>query len=294
VKRREISPALMGSVALHVAVAAALLISWPFERNLKLGSAVPVTIVANAPADDLRAAVQAPEAQTAQAEQPTPQAPPEPTPPAPQPAPEPPAPQPEPRPAPQPKPAPQPTPAPQKAPKPLEKAPTPKPEPAKPAEKPHPAPKAEAKPKPERTLDLDALASSLSKMTRSSGGKASSAAKGPARAETAPQARPAMGAAEAAAALNGLTEELQRRWNPNCDVAEARDVLVHVTFVLNAGGGVMGDVRAQIRGPANPASRAAADRAVSAVYAAAPFRTLPREFYGQPIGVNFDAKKACS
>ena len=38
----------------------------------------------------------------------------------------------------------------------------------------------------------------------------------------------------------------------------------------------------------------AADRAISAVYAAAPFRTLPREFYGEPIRVNFDASKACS
>ena len=39
---------------------------------------------------------------------------------------------------------------------------------------------------------------------------------------------------------------------------------------------------------------ATADRAVSAVYAASPFRTLPREFYGQPIRVNFDASKACT
>ncbi|MDB5445924.1 MAG: hypothetical protein JWQ97_1241, partial [Phenylobacterium sp.] len=53
-------------------------------------------------------------------------------------------------------------------------------------------------------------------------------------------------------------------------------------------------VQAQIRGAQTAAARTAADRAVSAVYAAAPFRTLPREFYGQSIGVNFDAQKACS
>ena len=259
-RRREISPALMGSVALHALVAAALLISWRFERNLKLGSVVPVTIVANAPADELRAAIEAPQTQSAQVEQPTPEAPPTPVPPAPQPSPQPPAPQ----------------PAPAKA-------------------QPQPAPKPSQQPaKPEKSLDLDALAASLSKMSKPAGGKASSAAKGQPRPETATQARPALGTAAAAAALNGLTDDLQRRWNPNCDVAEAREALVHVTFTLDSSGGVVGDVHAQIRGAQNPASRAAAQRAVSAVYAAAPFRTLPREFYGQLIGVNFDAKKACS
>ena len=39
--RREVSPAFLGSVALHAAVAAALLITWPFARDLKVGSVVP-------------------------------------------------------------------------------------------------------------------------------------------------------------------------------------------------------------------------------------------------------------
>jgi periplasmic protein TonB len=39
---------------------------------------------------------------------------------------------------------------------------------------------------------------------------------------------------------------------------------------------------------------AAATRARSAVFAAAPFRTLPREFYGERISVNFNAREACS
>jgi outer membrane biosynthesis protein TonB len=243
VTRREISPALLGSLALHLAAAAALLVSWPFTRDLKLGSVVPVTIVANAPPADLRAALQAPETQAAQTEQPVPDAPPE------------------------------------------LSAPQPQPEPTPPkADQTH-------KPveQPQKSLDLDSLAASLTKLA-----KPASAARGAARPETATQARPALGSAAASSALAGLTEELQRRWNPNCDVAEARAVVVRVTFTLNSGGGVQGEVQSQIRGPQTAAGRAAAQRAVSAVYAAAPFRTLPREFYGQPIGVNFDAQQACS
>jgi outer membrane biosynthesis protein TonB len=222
-----------------------------------------VTIVTNAPPAELRAAIPAPEPQPAQAEQPVPQAQPEPVPPVPQPTP---------RPAPQP--------APQPPAKPAPPAPTPKPAP-KPA------------PKPEKTLDLDALAASLSKMTKSA--KPTSAAKGAPRPETAAAARPALGSAAAAAALNGLAEELQRRWNPNCDVADARAVVVQVTFNLNGGGAVVdGSVHAQVRGPDTPAASSARIRAISAVYAASPFRSLPREFYGQSIRVNFDASKACS
>jgi protein TonB len=240
--RRELSPAFMGSIGLHALIAAAFLITWPFARDLKVGAVVPVTIVSNAPPADLRAAAEAPDYQSAQAEEIAPEALPEPVPPAPQPA-----------------------------------QPSPQPQPAA---------------KPQKSLDLDALAASLSKLSHAA--KPASAAKGAARPETAPQARPALGTAAAAAALSGLTEELQRRWNPNCDVAQARAVLVQVVFTLNSGGGVQGDAEAQIRGAATPAARTAADRAVSAVYAAAPFRTLPREFYGQPIRVNFDASKACS
>ena len=71
----------MGSVALHALVAALLMISWRYTRDLKLGSAVPVTIVANAPPGELQQAQVAPEVQAAQAEQPQAQAKPEPVPP---------------------------------------------------------------------------------------------------------------------------------------------------------------------------------------------------------------------
>lgn len=253
---------MLGSVLLHTAVAVALLISWNFARNLKVGSAVPVTIVSKAPATDVRKAEQAPVEQTAMADEPVPEAPPESTPPAPQP-----------------KPAPPP--------------PTPKPTPTPPKPVPAPAPVKPAPPaKPEKSLDLDALSASISKLQKTP--KPSSAAKGPARPETALQARPALGAGVSAAALSGLTDELQRRWNPNCNVEGGRDVQVRVTFVIGAGGQVIGNVASQIKGAQSPVSRTAAERAVSAVYAAAPFRNLPREFYGDKIAVNFNAREACS
>ena len=274
-RRREISPALLGSVALHALVAAALLISWRFTRELKLGSVVPVTIVSDAPSGELPQAQQAPEAAPAQTEEPQPQAPPQPVPPAPQPAPAPPAPQPAPakaQPAPTPKPAPKPV-------KQVDKTPTAKPQ---------------APAKPEKSLDLDALAASLSKMSKPAGGKPSSAAKGPSKAATAPVTGPALSASAQAAALNGLKDAVERRWNPNCDVAGGRDVQVSVFFRIDSTGQVVGDVRSQIRSAQSDVARAGADRAVRAVYAAAPFRSLPRELYGQNFKLNFDAKDACS
>jgi outer membrane biosynthesis protein TonB len=278
VKRREISPALMGSVALHTAVAAALLISWRHPRDLKIGAVVPVTIVSNAPPADLSPAIEAPEAQTAQVEQPTPEAPPEPVPPAPTPAPQPPAPQPAPA-KPQP-PAPKPVATPKPAPTPI---PTPKPPP-----KPQPPTKAE------KSLDLDALAASVSKLSKPSGAKASSAANGAARPETATQARTGQGAAVSAAAMNGFIEDLQRRWNPNCGVQGGRDVTVRATFQVGSSGQLASDVATQANGPNPPVTAAAAVRAASAIQAAAPFRSLPREYYGQRISVNFNAREACS
>jgi outer membrane biosynthesis protein TonB len=147
------------------------------------------------------------------------------------------------------------------------------------------------KPKPEKTFDLDALAASLSKAAP----KPSSAARGANRAETALQARQTAGAGAAAAAMSGLADELQRRWNPNCAVEGGRDVQVRVVFELGAGGQVVGQVASQIlQGGSGPVARAAADRAVRAVYAAAPFRDLPREFYGERIAVNFNARNACA
>lgn len=256
--RREMSPALVGSIALHGAVAAALLISWPWARTLKVGSVVPVTIVSNAPAGDPPPAVEDTVEQTAMVEDPAVDAPAEVQPPPPQPAP--------------------PTPAP---------APTPK---AVAAEKPAPR-------KPEKSLDFAALEASVSKLVPKSQPKAASAEKGPARAATSPQPRQTTGTdpAAASAAMAGLADELQRRWNPNCSVEGGRTVQVRVVFALTPSGQVLGDPTWQIlRGPQSAVGQAAAERAVRAVYAAAPYRNLPREFYGDRIAVNFNAREACS
>lgn len=258
---------MIGSVALHALAAIALLISWNFARDLKVGSVVPVNIVANAPETNLREVEQAPVEQQAATPEPAPAAPAQ-------------------------------SAAPPEPPKPLPPPPTPKPQPTpKPVEqKPAPAPAKPAPPaKPEKSLDLDALSASISKMSKPAPAKPSSAAKGPARPETAQQARPALGTgAAAAAAISGLAEDLQRRWNPNCDVEGGRDVLVRVYFTIGAGGQVVGDVASELRSGKGSVGQAAASRAVSAVYAAAPFRNLPREFYGQKISVNFNAREACS
>jgi hypothetical protein len=69
---------------------------------------------------------------------------------------------------------------------------------------------------------------------------------------------------------------------------------VKVNFQLGVGGQVVGDVVPQIQGPRTPVAQAAADRAVRAVYAAAPFTRLPREFYGERVAVNFNAREACA
>ena len=234
------------------------MISWG-NRDLKVGAIVPVTIVSNAPDVDTRPADQGPETQSAMTADPVADAPPEPVPP---------------------QPLPTPSMPPTKAARPAEKAPTLTTKPAtRPAEK---------------AFDLDSLEASLTRPARNTPQRPSSAAKGPTRPETAPVARQTVGSGLAAgAAVAGMTEELQRRWNPNCDVEGGRDVVVRVTFQLGATGQVVGEVVPQIQGARSPVATAGAERAVRAVFAAAPFRGLPREFYGDRVAVNFNAREAC-
>lgn len=260
-RRIEVSPAALGSLALHVGVAVAMMVHLG-SRELKVGSVVPVTIVSNAPPADPPPAVQGPEELPAQTEAPTP----EPVPPTP----EPPAPTPKPTPAP-----PQPTPA-----------PTPK---AAPPKATQPAPKPVQK-----GLDLDALDASLAP-SKPTGGRASNATKGPPRAATSPTPRDTIGdVLGASQAMAGLKDELQRRWNPNCDVDGGRDVQLSVTFLIGAGGALSGTPTSEITSARNDVSQAAADRAVRAVYAASPFRNVPRDYYGQRVKVNFKAREACA
>lgn len=273
--RQDLSPALIASAVLHATVAILLMIQWPWARDLRIGTVVPVKIVTNAPSTDLRPAIEAPTEQTALTETPVPDAPLEAAPPAPEPTPTPPA----------------PTPAP--PPKPVPPKPTPTPKAATPAPKPAPPQKTPPPKTAEKALDFDALLASVSKSK--AGGRPSSAQKGPSRPETATQARPAAGTGLSASALAGLTEELQRRWNPNCDVEGGRDVRLEVTFGLGSAGQVVGNVTAAGQeNSSNAVVKAAAERAIAAVYGASPFRTLPRELYGQRFKVKFDARTACS
>lgn len=262
--RRETSPALLGSLLLHVTFAALLIISWSLNRNLKEGSVVPVTIVSTAPpSDDVRPAEQAPIEQSAATDEPVPTAPMEAAPPAPQPKPTPPPPTP--------------------APTPKLVKPIPTPAPAK------PAPPA----KPEKSLDLDALSASISKMTRPA--KPSSAPKGPAHAETAPVARQTVGTGVSALAMNGLVTQLRRHWNPNCEVEGARDVNIKVTFAIGANGQVdPGSASANgAENSANPVVKAAAERAIRSVYTVASLKLITPDFYGQRVSANFTGNEAC-
>lgn len=259
---QERSKALIASAVLHAGVVIATLITWPWARELRVGAVVPVNIVSNAPSTGLRQAVQAEEEAPAQVEEPVPDAPP------PEPLP----------PQPQPQPTPTPTPAPSaKAPAPKATQPAPK----------RPAPKTDSS----SSDFLDSLAADMAKLSKSS---KASGARGPTRAETAREARPNIGDGASASAMQGMAEELQRRWNPNCEVEGGRDVRVRVTFRLGAGGRVVGEVSAGGQEQSsNPVVKAAAERAIRAVYAASPFTQLPREFYGSPIAVNFNAREAC-
>jgi periplasmic protein TonB len=256
---RERSPALIASLALHLALVAATMITWPWAKELKVGSVVPINIVSSAPPTGVSQAVQAEEVLEAQTEEPVPEAPP------PEPLPPPPAPQP----APAPTPAPKATPP--KATQPAPKKPTPKTEKSS-------------------TDFLDSLAADVAKISKT---QKSSGARGPTRPATAQQAQPDAGAGLSAIAMAGLTEELQKNWNPNCTVEGGREVKVRVTFTVAAGGRVVGKVTAGgLERSSDPIVQAAADRAIRAVYQASPLERLPSSYRGQ-ITANFNPRDVC-
>ncbi len=257
----NLSPAILASGLLHGLALAAALMSWPQkDRPIDLGSAVPVNIVTQGPVANVRPAEQGVEDIEAMTEDPAPDAPPTPAAPTPAPAPTPPA------------------PTPKAAATAASKA-----APTKPAAKPAPA------------FDLDALAATVARRA-AAGGARSNAARGPTRQETAVQARPAVGASNAmiGSALGVLAAELQRRWNPNCEVEGGSSIDIRVGFRLIQGGRIAGEVESSGSTASDPVVKAASDRAVRAVRAAAPFESLPQELFGQKIVVNFNAQKACA
>ncbi|HEY1752317.1 MAG TPA: energy transducer TonB [Caulobacteraceae bacterium] len=259
-RRESRVPALIGAALLHLAVLALVLLA-PNHLPKPIGSSVPINIVSSAPFTDTRPAVQAPQSEAAAAPTPVPQAPPQP-------------------------------PAPQVAPPAFtQTAPTPPKVQPKPV--PTPQPSAKATPQPaQKAFDFNQLQHIIDHARHTTGAAASSAPKGPARPETAPQARPDAGRGVSQSDLVGLQQLLERLWNPNCDVAGGSAVKVQVHFTVDLTGGLLGRPSAGgLEHSSDPVVAAAALRALDAVRQATPYA---EPYYGQPITVNFDAKEACA
>ena len=260
VQRRESrGPALIAAIVLHVGLFLAVV--W-FSRPafMPTGNSVPINIVATGPTTDSRPAQAAPIAQDAQTPEPVPQAK----------APE-----------------PQPTP-PQPVVKQVQPAPpTPV---ARPVPKPVPT-QAKAAPTPARdAFSLDALQASIAKAAHSAPAKPANARRGPARVETAPEARVDAGTGVSQSDIAGLRDLLQRLWNPDCTTDEK--VVITVRFTVSFDGRIQGRVAAGGQdSSSDPVVFAAARRAIDAVHQAAPYAETYR---GQTIVVPFDAKKACA
>jgi outer membrane biosynthesis protein TonB len=261
IRRRESkAPALLAAAALHVGVFLALVYLARPSMDLPVGTAVPINLVASAPTTDSRAAEAAPETQEAAVDTPVPQAK-APTPPPAPPTPVPPAPR---------------APA-------LEK-PTPKPAPQKPS-RPVPTPA-------KSTFSLDALQASIAKTAHSAPPHPAFARRGPTRAETAPVARVDAGQGVSQSDIAGLSQLLERLWNPNCNAAGGDTVVIPVKYTVSFDGHVIGRiVLGGHAGSSDPVVTTAARRAIDAIHEAEPYAET---FRGQTFTVIFDAKKACA
>lgn len=275
---RRPSPAVLGSIALHLGVASLALISFPRSEPRPLPSSVPVSIVSDieiaAAAPDNPQEELSPDDGATAPPPPEPEVtppPPEPTPPAPTPPP----------PAPRPTPTPTPRPPEKKAPTPAPTPPRPAPPTPAPPTKSQPTPPRPAPPRREESLDLDALA-------------------GPPR-PTGTTGRPAagqQGAGQASQAtgpqIAAMFNKVYETWNVFivCDMEGARDMRIQVDVTLSADGRIT-------RGPtlvnarSGPVYRAAADEAIRALRAAAPF-DAPRGFTGGDFRPTFNIQRACA
>jgi outer membrane biosynthesis protein TonB len=257
--RESMAPSALAALALHLAVFLALVLLGR-SALAPMGTAVPITIVSKAPTTDSRAAEADRQTQTAQVETPVPEAKTPPPPPAP----------------------------PQPAPKAEVPAPTPKPVPK-------PVLKAKAQPTKsppaKSSFNLDALQASLTKYSHPSPPKPSFARQGAARPETAPIARVDAGSGVSQSDISGLSQLLQRLWNPNCDAEGGDTVVVPAKFSVGDDGRVVGRVTEGGRETSpDPAVFAAARRAKDAIHQAEPYAEVYR---GKSFTVIFDAKKAC-
>lgn len=250
-------PALVAAVALHLTLFALLVLFPSKPKLLPVGSSVPINIVSSEPFTNTRPAIQAPETQAAAAPTPTPQAPPQP--PAAELAP------------------------PQFSPTSSQAAKAPKPAATQPSTRPAPA---------QASIDWNHMQQMIEHAQRTTGAQASSAARGPTRAETAPQARPDAGQGLSMSDQLGLQQLLERLWNPNCDAPGGSAVKLQVKFIVGLSGRLLGTPNAGgMEGSGNPVTAAAARRAVDAIREAEPYA---EPYYGQTITVNFDAKEACA
>lgn len=268
-RRASLTPAFLAAVTLHVGVFLIALYA-PRPPMGPLGTAVPITLVARGPTTDSRPAEAAPVTQSAQTESPVPQAK----------APEPP-------PAPAARPAP---PAPKIPPvKTVKPTPQPKPTPAPVKAQPQPAPPQ----KPTRdTFSLDTLAADVAKARRASPPRPASGARGPARAETAPEARVDAGQGVSQTDIAGLSQLLERLWNPSCNTAGGDAVVIPVKFTVSYDGHVIGRIVLGGHGASSdPVVSTATRRAIDAIHQAEPYADT---FRGQTFTVIFDAKKACA
>ena len=258
-------PSLAAAAALHLGLFAAVMLLGRPPMTLSSGVAVPITLVADAPHDDARAAVAAPEAQAATTPAPVERAPP-------------------------------PEPAPAKV-----SPPPPAPAPPRAVAKPRPIPKVEtptpiAKPTPAKSrapspaFNLDALEASIAKTAHPS--KPALARQGSARAETATQARVATGQGVSQSDMQGLQQLLERLWNVNCAAEGGGTVVVPVKFTIGPDGTILGPVTGggQERS-SDPVIYAAARRAIDAAHRAEPYGEA---YHNRTFKVIFDAQKACS
>lgn len=258
-ERDNLAPALLVAAALHAGVFAIVMLAPSPPPALPVGSSVPINIVSSEPFTDTRPAIEAPQAESAATPTPVPAAPPQPpaavlAPPSFSPAANP-------------------------------KAAHDKPVPAQPSLRP-------TRPSANSSALISHLNDIIANAQRSAGQPKANAPRGPARPETAPQARPDAGLGYSQSDLLGLQQLLERLWNPNCDVPGGESVRLVAKFKVGADGLVVGDPNVGgLDHSADGVVAAAARRALDAVRQVEPYAP---SFRGQPIVVNFDAKEACS
>jgi hypothetical protein len=99
--------------------------------------------------------------------------------------------------------------------------------------------------------------------------------------------------AQAGVALKGLTDKMNRLWNPNCDIPGNRDAVVPVHFAINSEG--LFSEGPTVVGGGSSLFAGSAQSAVRALKAGQPYSAseVPPEVRNQGITLNFHAADAC-